>query len=258
MPAVTGIAMGAMTAYNVVDALVRRRKAQKALDTLKKTAMPQFRSAQDIQREAESSVRSGFSPEEKAGFQQSLARRTQAAYRQATQTNPNLASAVSAGINYGNVGALTQFATEEGRARRAKTSEMAGRITQQSNYQTQQALQQRYQKEQAYGLAKQQASADIQGAIMGGIYGATQLAGQFGKKTPTDTTATTGGGGIATVKTEMGNAITTPLVSPYKGQAYQPYASSEPMFNANNIFNGGGTVPYRKPQTPSVGYQITD
>lgn len=129
------------------------RKASKALNDLAKQPEPEYRSAVDIYNEADANTKSGYSPEEKAAFMGNLNRARTASQRIASDRNPNLAGVINAGINYGNIGALNQFASDDASLRRQKISQLASGITAQSNANTSNAINLKRQKEAAYGEA---------------------------------------------------------------------------------------------------------
>jgi hypothetical protein len=153
-----------LAAYGLIDSYSKSQKAKKSIDALKKVN-PKYRDALDIQRQAEASVKTGFSPEEAAAFQQGLTRTNNAQYRLATDRNPNLAPAIQAGINYGNIGAQADFAAKDAALRRQRVNDLVGQITGQSNNQTQADLMNKRDQEIAYGNAKSQQDAQIYNSI---------------------------------------------------------------------------------------------
>jgi hypothetical protein len=161
-------AVGAISAYD------KSQKAKKGIEKLKDWK-PRYKTAEEVQREADATIREGFSPQETASFRQSLARRSNQAYQTAVQRNPNLASAVQAGINYGNIGALSDFAANDARLRRQRVQDYIGRASSQYNQQTNADLTSKRMQEQAYGLAKSQAEANIYNSLTMAAYGASRL-----------------------------------------------------------------------------------
>ncbi len=164
MPAGT-LVLAASAIYGGIDAAERRKKAQNGIEKLKRFK-PKYRSAEDIQNEAEARITTGYSPSERANFEQSMARRSNQARRIATDRNPNLSGAINAGINYGNIQGELGFAANDAALRRQRVSEMVGRITGQSNAQTGADITTKMQQEIAYGNAKNQANADIYNSLM--------------------------------------------------------------------------------------------
>jgi hypothetical protein len=180
MPAIlTGSLVGGTALYKGISAAVRRSKAKKGLQALAKTPEAQYRSALDIQREAEASVRSGYTPEEKAMIMGQKAREENRSYQRAVQMNPNLAGAVTAGISDLGQAGYARIAADDARLKMMKQRELAGAITQQSNLKTQNEITKRRMREQEYGMAYQQASADIENAVGGAASGFLSMYGAF-------------------------------------------------------------------------------
>jgi hypothetical protein len=165
MPYATAIMLAGTAIYSGIEANDRKQKAKKGIERLKKM-QPKYRTAQDIQFEAENAIRSGYSPSERANFQQSMTRRANQARRTATDRNPNLSGAINAGINYGSIQGELGFAAQDAALRRQRVSEYVGRITGQSNAQTGADITSKMQQEIAYGNAKNQANADIYNSLM--------------------------------------------------------------------------------------------
>jgi hypothetical protein len=230
----------AMAAVGAISAYDKSQKAKKGIEKLKDWK-PRYKSAEEVQREADATIREGFTPQETASFRQSLARRSNQAYQTAVQRNPNLASAVQAGINYGNIGALTDFAARDAQLRRQRVQDYIGRASSQYNQQTNADLTSKRMQEQAYGLAKSQAEANIYNSLTMAAYGASRLKGGGGTTPDTTTPASTPP--ALTAQNPMGTYINDPLVSPYARKAapyyenyqggYNPYAwnQASPFFN---------------------------
>lgn len=159
-----GYLTAALAIYGAVDSYDKSQKAQKGINALKKIK-PKYRDAVDIQRQAESEVTRGFSAEEAANFQQGLTRSNNAQYRLATDRNPNLAPAVQAGINYGNVAAQNQFAAADAQIRQGKVDRLTSLITGQENANTEAQLMNKRDQEIAYGNAKNQNDAQLYNSL---------------------------------------------------------------------------------------------
>lgn len=159
-----GYLTAALAIYGAVDSYSKSQKAQKSIDALKKVK-PKYRDALEIQREAESGIKQGFSAEEAANFQGGLTRSNNASYRLATDRNPNLAPAIQAGINYGNVAAQNQFAAADAQLRQQKVDRLTSQITGQSNAQTEADLMNKRDQEIAYGNAKNQNDAQLYNSL---------------------------------------------------------------------------------------------
>lgn len=170
MPWVTAAIMGGTAIYNIVDASSRKRKAKRALDALSKQNY-QFATMQD----AEAAVRQGFSPEERAAFMGQKASAEAQNYQRAVQMNPNLASQITAGINYAGVGSLLDFASRDAAMRRQRQQMWLQR----SDLETQRQLRQKEMQEQQYGAAYSEASADIQNAVGSLAAGAASMYGAY-------------------------------------------------------------------------------
>lgn len=173
MPYVTLGVMGASALYKAIDAQSRKKKAERGLKELAKF-QPRYKTLE----ESEAAIRTGYSPEEKAAFQAQSARAKQAAYTRATQTNPNLAGAIQAGINYGDISAQQDFAARDAALRRQRQQQWLGR----QDIQTGEDLRSKQMREQQFGLAYQQAAADTANALNQLGYGiATMYSGTGGK-----------------------------------------------------------------------------
>lgn len=188
MPAITAAAIG--TGIGLVDTLVRSQKASRLLKKLEKQGMPQYRSVQDIQREAQTTAK-GFSPEEMAKARGDIARQASAGYRMATQTNPNLAGAVQAGINYGTVGQYGDLAARDAMMRRQRASELAQLLTSADVRKTGEERQLQLEAIRGAGLAKQQAGEQAIGLLQN-FAGAMGSMGDTNKTTTTTTPTTSG------------------------------------------------------------------
>jgi len=182
-----GYVTAALAIYGAVSAYDKQQKSKKAIEKLKKNK-PVFRSAEDIQNEAEMKIQEGYSPQERANFFQQLARSGNAAYSKATQVNPNLSSQVQSGINYLNVGALSNFSARDAALRRQRIQDYVGLTRGQSNAQTTADIQSKRDQEIAYGNAKNQADAEIFNSLSMLGYGVSNIRqGDAGTTTPTQT-----------------------------------------------------------------------
>lgn len=188
MQAITAAALG--TGIGLVDSLIRSQKASKLMKKLERQGMPQYRSAQDIQREAQATAK-GFSPEEMAKARGDIARQSAAGYRMATQTNPNLAGAVQAGINYGTIGQYGELAARDAMMRRQRASELAQLLTSADVRKTSEDRQIQLRAIEGAGLAKQQAGQQAIGLLQNFTYAMGSMGNT--NKTTTTTTPTTGG-----------------------------------------------------------------
>ena len=159
-------AAGIGTGLQLIDTLVRSSKSNKLLKSLEKKGMPQYRTVEDIQREAEAKAK-GFSPEEMAKARGDIARQAQAGYQRAVQTNPNLANVIQAGINYGTVTQYGDLAARDAMMRRQRASELAQMLTAADVRKTGEARQIQLRAIESAGLAKQQAAQQRMDALLG-------------------------------------------------------------------------------------------
>lgn len=179
MPYVTAGALVGTALYQALNAGSRKRKSAKGLRELAKTR-PEYATL----GEAEAMIKEGYSPEEKAAYQQQLQRSQNQAYNLAVQRNPNLTGAISAGLNYTNVGAMSDFASRDAALRRQRQQ----LYLQRRDTETERKIREKQMMEQQYGLAYQQAQADISNSIgqlgygMATMYASTDGKGIFKKK----------------------------------------------------------------------------
>lgn len=137
------------------------RQASKALRKLGSEPEPTYRDPNSILAEAEAKTPTGYSGQEKAAFMSNLARLNNQKYRVASQTNPNMASNINAGIQYGNLGALNEFAKNDAALRRSKVDRLFSGITQTDVRNTSNAIQNRRMLQQQYGQAYQAGIGNI-------------------------------------------------------------------------------------------------
>ena len=224
-----GYLTAALAIYGAVDSYSKSQKAEKGINALKKIK-PKYRDALSIQREAEAGVKSGFSPEEAANFQQGLTRSNNASYRRATDMNPNLAPAVQAGINYGNVAAQNQFAAADAQLRQGKVDRLTAQITGQSNNQTEADLMNKRDQEIAYGNAKNQNDAQLYNSLSQFAAGAQNI----------DTSSWSGGN-----KTTTGQPLSSEAIPSMSAQNVPN--NLEPVVGSNqwaqNLYGNPNAVP---------------
>lgn len=164
----------ALAAYGAIDSYSKSQKAKKGIEQLSKWK-PKYADPLAIQRDAEAGVKQGFTAEEAANFQQGLTRTSNASYRLATDRNPNLAPAIQAGINYGNIKAQGNFAAQDAALRMQKVDRLQGLITGQRNAQTEADIQSKREQEIAYGNAKNQNDAQLYNSLSMGAAGAQNI-----------------------------------------------------------------------------------
>ena len=144
--------------------LTQMSKAKKALNRLSNWN-PEFRSGESILQEATQKTPFGFSAQEKAAFTNDLSRLNNARFRAASQGNPNMAANVQAGLNFGSIGAINEFAKNDAALKQQKIGQLASRITAQDNMNVQSQLNQKSQMEQAYGEAYRAGLHNVVGAF---------------------------------------------------------------------------------------------
>lgn len=186
MAAITMMGIGA--GAQIIDSLVRQRKAKNMLKAME-GKMPQYRTVADIQREAKAMTPGGFEPEQMLKARQDIARQAAGGYRLATQTNPNLAGAVQAGINYGTISNLTDLAARDAAMRQQRIQSTAQMLTGADVRKTGEERQMFLEKSRTLGQAASQAAQQRADAFQALIYGGAQLAGTS-KETSTPTPAT--------------------------------------------------------------------
>ena len=166
------IAIAAIQTALGIYQIVKSQQAQKELD---KQKMPAFAVSPELQASktrAEQLAKQGFTTEETAAFEQSLAKAGEQEYRRATDiAGGNLAPAISAGIQSQNIGAIGEFAAQGAGLRRkniAYADAITSEIQRQKNMETDAELQYRLMKEQALGAAGKAGYENIsEGASIG-------------------------------------------------------------------------------------------
>ena len=158
--------------YSAVDSANKKKKAQEGLDDWNKSNRQSFKTGQQIYQEAELSTPYGYSPQERAAFQQNMARRSNKAYQMATERNPNLSPQINAAINYGNIQGLINFAASDAALRRGEIARKAGMIGDQDNRQV--AFNQQVAGQ--YGQAIQQQQENINASL----YNVANSVGAYG------------------------------------------------------------------------------
>lgn len=153
----------AFEVVKVISGLIQMSKAKKALNRLAKWK-PEFRSGESILQEATAKTPYGYTAQEDAAFKNNLARLNTQRYRLASQTNPNMASNINAGIQYGSIGALNEFAKNDAILKQKKIGQLASSIRSQDNMNVQNKINQKSQMEKAYGEAYKAGLSNVVGA----------------------------------------------------------------------------------------------
>ncbi len=198
-------------------------QAGKALRNLASQPEPTFRDPNSILQEATSKTPTGYSAAERAAFMQNLQRLNTLKYRNATQSNPNLAANVGAGIDYGRVGAINEFAANDANLRRERINRLAGDIAQTDIRNTTNAINNRRAMEQAYGQAYQAGVGNVMNLF-------DQIDRDAASLTSIVTGMPAGGGG----STQKGMTTTTAPMLPAKSGAAIP----------NTIYDNSSVQPF--------------
>lgn len=179
----------------MLDSYLTQRKAQKQLKAME-GKMPQYRTVQDLEREAKTMAK-GYSPEEMAAARQGQARAASAGYRLATQTNPNLAGAVQSGINYATIGSTADLASKDAQMRRDQQNRFLQTLMSADIRKTGEERQLFQQTAQTLGTAQYQARQNRMNYLQALIYGAGQYTpNPTTKQTTTPVTSGLGPNGI--------------------------------------------------------------
>lgn len=113
-----------------------------------------YKDSKEIMAEAKNQAR-GYTAKEKLAFFQQMAQNNARKYYQAMSYRPDMANTIMAGINYGNIGAINEFAAKDAQLRRQDEQRLAGLI-QTQDARNVSAFNSRLQmREQALGQAKQ-------------------------------------------------------------------------------------------------------
>lgn len=160
----------ATTLANMAHGFYEKSQAEKGLRSLVKPQGFNVTPEQQFSyNSAQKSAQSGYSGAEKAAFQNNLSRQNNTQYNKAMTYGGNtLAGAITAGINYGNNRALTDFAANDAAQHRANIRYADSRgdaISAQRNRQTQLENQNYNEAQRAYGGAIKSAKENIWGSL---------------------------------------------------------------------------------------------
>lgn len=131
----------------------------KGLSELHKKKVPSYAETPEMKASrmrAEELAKGGYSPAEKAAFEQKLARSQNTAYQKGRDVAPGMAQELLAGINYTNTGAMNDFAASDAALHRQNikyADSFARELQDISNMNIQEQLKQRMAAEQALGGA---------------------------------------------------------------------------------------------------------
>lgn len=177
MPGVDPISIGLGAAMQVPKMIVgfsQLSKSNKALRELAKQKYPEYENSPEMinaYNRAEAMSKFGYSPEERAAFDQQLARNNSGAYQGAVDmSGGQLSGAIGGVLQANNTDAINKFASTSAGLRRENiqyADSLAERLQSQKNLQTQNIIARRQMLEQSYGAAKSQALSNITGAASG-------------------------------------------------------------------------------------------
>lgn len=151
------------------------------LSQVAKDPYPEYKVAPEAQaayNTAQEQAKFGYAPEQKAAFGQDMARSSNTRFRRAVDMGGgNLAYALHAGINAGNLGAMNNFYAQDAQLQNQKqryVGQLAQGFQSNQNMNTRSAIQSRDAIEQAYGNSIQ---AGLNNAV--GSLNLTQAMGAF-------------------------------------------------------------------------------
>lgn len=151
-----------MAISDLAQGIVQYRQGTQGLKNLAKIQAPSYSVSpemQDAYNLSKSNASVGYSPEETANFNQSLARSGNANVQRGTDmAGGSMAGALNAGQQFTNVGAINNFAAGDASERNQHAGAFygqAGAMQGQKNLMNEQAIKERLMKEQAYGMAVQ-------------------------------------------------------------------------------------------------------
>lgn len=167
------LGLGAITAIpKLIVGFSQMSKANKALAELSKQKYPEFTTSPEMlnaYNRAEAMSKYGYSPEERAQFDQQLARNEQSQRQSAIDmSGGNLSSAVGSVLQANQTDAINKFAAGGAELKRSNiryADSLAEQLQRQKNLQTQNTIARRQMLEQAYGQAKSSALGNITGAF---------------------------------------------------------------------------------------------
>lgn len=141
------------------------------LSELHKQKMPTYKATPEFlasKARADELARGGYSPAEKAAFEQSLSRSQNTGYQRAVDRAPGMSQEILAGVNYSNISAHNDFAARDASLHREniRYSDQFSKYMQELNNKNVESQQrQRLMAEQALGQAAQSGLSQIAGGI---------------------------------------------------------------------------------------------
>lgn len=169
-------------------------KSQKALKDLEGQPVPEYSQGPELTQayqQAQAMSQRGYMSEEKAAFQQQLARTQTGQSRSALDmTGGQMGGAINSVLQANQTGAINQFAADDAGLRRENIRHAGGlaqAVQQQQNLQQQNKIQRRNMLESAYGQSSATGQENIVNAFTGAastamsMYGGRQGSGVPGK-----------------------------------------------------------------------------
>lgn len=144
-------------------------KGSQGLSKLHKEKFPTFEEVaamENSRNRANQMAQGGYTAAETAAFTQNLVRQQNTAYTKAVDRAPGQSQAILAGLNYGNVNALNQFAANDANLHRenVRYADSFSKYLQQLNNQNiQEQITSRREAERAYGEAVKSGTESIAG-----------------------------------------------------------------------------------------------
>lgn len=157
----------AVEAAKGIYGAIQSSKANNALDKLNSQPREKYLTGEEVYDRANSKA-TGLSPQELAAANSRLTQLANTRYQLGVQKNPNLGSAVQAGVNYGSIQGALGLAAQDAAARRQSLMSLMGVIGNQSNRQVGSDLAYRDKMETTYGNAAVAGVKNVFGALEGG------------------------------------------------------------------------------------------
>lgn len=213
--------------------IYQHEKAKSELKKLGRTPYPYPKVSPELQmayQRAMGMSQTGYTPQERASFENRLAQQQMAGQRQAVQVGGGqLAGAIGAGMRAQQLGAQSMFAAEDARLRRQSmryADTLAQAMQHQKNIVSDAEMRRRTMEEQALGGAMKAGTENIFGGI--NTAAAAYDKGGFRRVKPETTMSTMKGGSL--MDTQIGEDlypgydIQKSITSPYGGAGEPQYA----------------------------------
>lgn len=169
----------------IISGFSQTSKANKALKALGEQKYPEFTDSPEMRNaynRAEAMSKYGYSPEERAKFEQDLARNQAGAYQSAVDmSGGNMSQAIGGVLQANQTDAINKFAAGGADLKRQNiqyADSLAQRLQSQRNLQTQNLIARRQMLESAYGQAKSSGLSNVTSGFASiGAIGAQALTG---------------------------------------------------------------------------------